>query len=351
MSNINNQKVAFITGITGQDGSYLAELLLNKDYIVHGLIRRSSSFNTSRIEHIFHNNNLKLHYGDVTDGTCLLMCLSNIKQMYPNMNRLEVYNLAAQSHVKISFEMPEYTANADAFGTLKLLEAIRSSKLEEITRFYQASTSELYGKVQETPQSETTPFYPRSPYGVAKLYAYWIVKNYREAYNMFACNGILFNHGGIRRGHNFVERKITLGLSKILSGESDRLVMGNLDSLRDIGSARDYVEGMWLMLQQDNSDDYVLATGKMYSIRELIEIAFKLKGIEIKWKGEGVDEIGYDIETGRELIFVDKKYFRPTEVDLLLGNPEKAKKILNWEAKTSIHELLREMVEYDCKLN
>lgn len=351
MSNNNIKKVAFITGITGQDGSYLAELLLNKHYVVHGLIRRSSSFNTSRIEHIFHDNNLKLHYGDVTDGTCLLMCLSNIKQMYPNMNRLEVYNLAAQSHVKISFEMPEYTANADAFGTLKLLEAIRSSKLEEITRFYQASTSELYGKVQETTQSETTPFYPRSPYGVAKLYAYWIVKNYREAYNMFACNGILFNHGGVRRGHNFVERKITLGLSKILNGESDRLVMGNLDSLRDIGSAKDYVEGMWLMLQQDKSDDYVLATGKMYSIRQLIEIAFGLKGIKINWKGEGVDEIGYNAETGRELIFVDKKYFRPTEVDLLLGNPEKARNVLNWEAKTSIHELLREMVECDCGKN
>lgn len=350
MSN-NIQKVAFITGITGQDGSYLAELLLDKDYIVHGLIRRSSSFNTSRIEHIFNDGNLKLHYGDVTDGTCLLMCLSNIKQLYPNMKRLEVYNLAAQSHVKISFEMPEYTANADAFGTLKLLEAIRSSKLEGITRFYQASTSELYGKVQETPQSETTPFYPRSPYGVAKLYAYWIVKNYREAYNMFACNGILFNHGGVRRGHNFVERKITLGLSKILKGESDRLVMGNLDSLRDIGSAKDYVEGMWRMLQQDFPDDYVLATGKMYSIRELIEIAFRLKGFEIKWRGEGVDEIGYDINTNRDLIFVDKKYFRPTEVDLLLGNPEKANRVLNWTAKTSINDLLKEMVEHDCGMD
>lgn len=345
---MENTRVAFITGITGQDGSYLAELLLNKNYIVHGLIRRSSSFNTSRIEHIFHNSNLKLHYGDVTDGTCLLMCLSNIKQLYPNMTRLEVYNLAAQSHVKISFEMPEYTANTDAFGTLKLLEAIRSNKLENITRFYQASTSELYGKVQETPQSETTPFYPRSPYGVAKLYAYWIVKNYREAYNMFACNGILFNHGGVRRGHNFVERKITLGLSKILNGETDSLVMGNLDSLRDIGNAKDYVEGMWLMLQQDTPDDYVLATGKMHSIRELIEIAFNMRGFEIKWKGEGAHEIGYDNNTGRELIFVDKKYFRSSEVDLLLGNPEKAKNKLNWSAKTSIYELLREMVEQDC---
>jgi len=345
----NTKKVAFITGITGQDGSYLAELLLDKGYIVHGLVRRSSSFNTTRIEHIFNDINLKLHYGDVTDGTCILMCLSNIKQLYPNMTRFEVYNLAAQSHVKISFEMPEYTANTDAFGTLKLLEAIRSSKLESITRFYQASTSELYGKVQETPQSETTPFYPRSPYGVAKLYAYWIVKNYREAYNMFACNGILFNHGGVRRGHNFVERKITLGLSKILRDETDRLTMGNLDSLRDVGNAKDYVEGMWLMLQQDVPDDYVLATGKMHTIRELIEIAFKIKGFDIKWKGEGVDEVGYDANTNRVLIFVDKRYFRPTEVDLLLGNPEKAKNVLGWTAKTSIHELLNEMVEYDCK--
>ena len=346
---MNTDKIAFITGITGQDGSYLAELLLDKNYIVHGLVRRSSTFNTSRIEHIFNNKNLKLHYGDITDGTCLFMCLSNIKHLYPDMIRLEVYNLAAQSHVKISFEMPEYTANTDAFGTLKLLEAIRSNKLENITRFYQASTSELYGKVQETPQTETTPFYPRSPYGVAKLYAYWIVKNYREAYNMFACNGILFNHGGVRRGHNFVERKITLGLSKILKGGSDRLVMGNLDSMRDIGNAKDYVEGMWLMLQQDTPDDYVLATGKMYSIRELIEIAFSIKGFDIKWRGEGVDEIGYDSNTNKELIFIDKKYFRPTEVDLLLGNPEKATKKLGWIAKTSMHELLREMVEYDCK--
>ena len=346
---LTSKKIAFITGITGQDGSYLAELLLEKGYIVHGLVRRSSTFNTSRIEHIFNHSNLKLHYGDVTDGTCLFMCLSNIKKLYPYMARLEIYNLAAQSHVKISFEMPEYTANADAFGTLKLLEAVRTNNLENITRFYQASTSELYGKVQETPQTETTPFYPRSPYGVAKLYAYWIVKNYREAYNMFACNGILFNHGGVRRGHNFVERKITLGLSKILKGETDRLVMGNLDSLRDIGSAMDYVEGMWRMLQRDKPDDYVLATGKMYSIRQLIEIAFGFKGFNIKWKGEGVDEIGYDMNTGKELIFIDKKYFRPTEVDLLLGNPEKAKKLLGWEAKTSIYELLKEMVDNDCK--
>lgn len=342
-------KVAFITGITGQDGSYLAEFLLNKGYMVHGLIRRSSSINTARIEHIFHNKNLILHYGDVTDGTCLFMCLSKIKSKYPNMTRLEIYNLAAQSHVKISFEMPEYTADTDAFGTLKLLEAIRSNKIDSITRFYQASTSELYGQVQEIPQSETTPFYPRSPYGVAKLYAYWIVKNYREAYNMYACNGILFNHGGIRRGHNFVERKITLGLNKILNGEESCLVMGNLDSMRDIGSAKDYVEGMWLMLQQETPDDYVLATGKTYSIRQLIEIAFSFKGFDIKWKGSGINEIGYDSKTNKELIIIDKKYFRPSEVDLLIGNPEKAKQILKWEPKTDIYQLLKEMVENDCK--
>jgi GDPmannose 4,6-dehydratase len=343
-----SDKIAFITGITGQDGSYLAEFLLDKGYIVHGLIRRSSSINTYRIEHIFNDQNLILHYGDVTDGTCMLMCLSNIKQKYPNMSRFEVYNLAAQSHVKISFEMPEYTADTDAFGTLKLLEAIRSNKLEKITRFYQASTSELYGKVQEIPQTETTPFYPRSPYGVAKLYAYWIVKNYREAYNIFACNGILFNHGGVRRGHNFVERKITIGLGKILRGEQEHLFMGNLDSIRDIGSAKDYVEGMWQMLQQNEPDDYILATGKAHTIRELIEIAFGMRGFDIKWRGHGVNEVGYDFNTGRDMIFIDKKYFRPSEVDLLIGNPEKAKNKLNWTPKTSIHQLLKEMVEQDC---
>ncbi len=341
-------KVAFITGITGQDGSYLAELLLEKDYKVHGLIRRASNINTHRIEHIFSNPNLKLHYGDLTDGASLYKILNKIKSLYPEMTRLEVYNLAAQSHVQVSFEMPEYTADTDGFGTLKLLEAILNNDLKDITRFYQASTSELYGKVQEVPQKETTPFYPRSPYGVAKLYAYWIVKNYREAYGLYACNGILFNHGGVRRGHNFVERKITLGLGKILRGETDKLVMGNLDSQRDIGNSKDYVEGMWMMLQQDIPDDFVLATGIMYTIKELIEIAFKLKGFEIGWKGEGVDEIGYDKNTGRELIFVDPKYFRPAEVDLLLGDPTKANTILGWKAKTSIEELLKEMVEQDC---
>ena len=342
-------KVAFITGITGQDGSYLTELLLEKGYKVHGLIRRSSSINTHRIDHIFSNNNLKLHYGDMTDGASLYKILNEINNLYPDMERLEVYNLAAQSHVKVSFEMPEYTADSDAFGTLKLLEAVMNNNLKDKTRFYQASTSELYGLVQEVPQSETTPFYPRSPYGVAKLYAYWIVKNYRESYDMFACNGILFNHEGCRRGHNFVTRKITLGLSKILKGENDKLVMGNLDSLRDWGSAKDYVEGMWLMLQQDKPDDFVLATGEMHSVKEFIEEAFKLKGFEIKWKGEGVKEIGYDEKTGKELIFIDPKYFRPAEVEQLLGNPTKAKTILGWTPKTTFKELVKEMTEYDCK--
>lgn len=342
-------KVAFLTGITGQDGSYLSELLLEKGYKVHGLIRRSSSINTQRIDHIFSNKDLKLHYGDMTDGASLYKILNDIKNLYLNMERLEVYNLAAQSHVKVSFEMPEYTADTDGFGTLKLLEAVMNNNLKDITRFYQASTSELYGLVQEVPQSETTPFYPRSPYGVAKMYAYWIVKNYRESYGMFACNGILFNHGGIRRGHNFIERKITLGLAKILKDEKEILTVGNLNSLRDLGNSKDYVEGMWLMLQQDKPDDFVLATGKMYSIRDMIEIAFSYKGFNIKWKGEGINEIGYDENTGKELIVVDKKYFRPAEVEQLLGNPAKAEKILGWKAKTSINELLKEMVDQDCK--
>ncbi len=340
-------KVAFITGITGQDGSYLAELLLEKGYMVHGLIRRASTINTQRIENIFNNKNLKLHYGDVTDGTCLFMILSFIKDKYPEMDRLEVYNLAAQSHVKVSFEMPEYTADVDAFGTLKLLEAIRSNNLQNVARFYQASTSELYGKVHEVPQSETTPFHPRSPYGVAKLYAYWIVKNYREAYDMFACNGILFNHEGPRRGHNFVTRKITIGLSKICKGEQDKLVMGNIDSLRDWGSAKDYVEGMWLILQADKPDDFVLATGEMHYVREFIELAFSIKGFDIKWKGIGVNEIGYDSKTGRELIFIDPKYFRPAEVEQLLGDSTKAQKVLGWKPKSTFQDLVKEMVEHD----
>ena len=342
-------KVAFITGITGQDGSYLAELLLEKEYKVHGLIRRASIINTNRIEHIFSNKNLILHYGDMTDGASLYKVLNDIKNLYPNMEKLEVYNLAAQSHVKISFEMPEYTADTDAFGTLKLLEAIINNNLKDVSRFYQASTSELYGLVQEVPQKETTPFHPRSPYGVAKLYAYWIVKNYRESYGIFACNGILFNHEGERRGHNFVTRKITIGLSKILKGETDKLVMGNLDSLRDWGNAKDYVEGMWRILQYDTPEDFVLATGEMHSIKEFIEEAFRLKGFEMKWKGENVEEIGYDEKTGRELIFVDPKYFRPAEVSQLLGDSTKAKNLLGWTPKTTFKELVREMVEYDCK--
>lgn len=342
-------KVGFITGITGQDGSYLTELLLEKGYIVHGLIRRSSNINTQRIEHIFSNPNLKLHYGDLTDGASLYKILNDIKNLYPEMSRLEIYNLAAQSHVKVSFEMPEYTADTDAFGTLKLLEAVMNNNLKDITRFYQASTSELYGLVQEVPQSETTPFYPRSPYGVAKLYGYWIVKNYRESYGLYACNGILFNHEGPRRGHNFVTRKITLGLGKIIRGETDRLVMGNIDSLRDWGYAKDYVEGMWMMLQQEKPDDFVLATGQMHTVKEFIEKAFELKGFDIDWKGEGVNEIGYDKKTGKELVFIDPKYFRPAEVDQLLGNPTKAKTLLGWEAKTTFEELVRIMVEQDCK--
>lgn len=341
-------KVGFITGITGQDGSYLAELLLEKGYKVHGLIRRSSNINTQRINHIFSNSNLKLHYGDLTDGASLYKILNDIKNLYPEMNRLEIYNLAAQSHVKVSFEMPEYTADTDAFGTLKLLEAVMNNNLKDITRFYQASTSELYGKVQEVPQSETTPFYPRSPYGVAKLYGFWIVKNYRESYGMYACNGILFNHESERRGHNFVTRKITLGLGKIVRGETVRLVMGNIDSLRDWGHAKDYVEGMWMMLQQETPDDFVLATGEMHTVKEFIEKAFKLKGFNIGWKGQGVDEIGYDIDSGRELIFIDPKYFRPAEVEQLLGNPSKANKVLGWKAKTTLDELVREMVDCDC---
>lgn len=340
--------VAFVTGITGQDGSYLAELLLSKGYVVHGLIRRSSSINTGRIEHIFSNKNLILHYGDLTDSTCLVSVLANIKIQYPEMTRLEIYNLAAQSHVKVSFEMPEYTADTDAFGTLKLLEAIRINHLETIARFYQASTSELYGLVQEIPQRETTPFYPRSPYGVAKLYGYWIVKNYRESYGMFACNGILFNHESERRGHNFVTRKVTIGLGKILRGETDRLTMGNIDSQRDWGHAQDYVEGMWRILQHDVPEDFVLSTGKMYSVRTFIEKAFALKGIQIAWKGEGVDEVGYDILSGREYIFIDAKYFRPAEVELLIGDSTKARLVLEWEPKIEFDELVNRMVTADC---
>ena len=340
--------VALVTGITGQDGSYLAELLLNKGYKVHVIIRRSSSINTGRIDHIFKHENLLLHYGDLTDSSCIQSILFSIKQSYNDLERLEIYNLAAQSHVKVSFELPEYTANVDAFGTLKMLEAIRSNELIEKTRFYQASTSELYGLVQEIPQNENTPFYPRSPYGVAKLYSYWIVKNYRESYRMFACNGILFNHESERRGHNFVTRKITQGLGKIIRGEEDRLVMGNIDAERDWGHAMDYVEGMWRILQNDVADDFVLATGEKHSVREFIEIAFSYKDIEISWKGSGVDEIGYDKKTGKEYIFIDPKYYRPAEVELLIGDATKARQQLEWTPSIDFTELVKRMVENDC---
>ena len=342
-------KIALITGITGQDGSYLAELLLEKDYDVWGIIRRSSSINTGRIDHLYHNKRLILKYGDLSDGPNLLRIMYEIKSTYPNIERLEVYNLGAMSHVKVSFEMPEYSGNVDGLGVLRLLEAIRSSGLMEKCRFYQASTSELYGLVQEVPQRETTPFYPRSPYGVAKLYGYWITKNYREAYNMFACNGILFNHESPRRGPTFVTRKITRGLNMILKGERDKLVMGNIDAKRDWGHAKDYVEGMWRILQADKPDDFVLSTNEFHSVREFIEMSFAMKGFNIKWKGEGLDEIGYDEKTGRELIFISERYFRPTEVEELLGDSTKVRTMLGWKPQYSFKDLVREMVLEDCK--
>ena len=342
-------KIGLITGITGQDGSYLAELLLEKNYKVWGIIRRASDINTHRIEHLYKNEDLILRYGDMTDAANLLMILSEIKNTYTSMERLEIYNLAAMSHVKVSFEMPIYTGQADGIGVLNMLEAIRSNGLIEKTRFYQASTSELYGKVQEVPQTETTPFYPRSPYGVAKLYGFWITKNYRESYNMFACNGILFNHESPRRGPTFVTRKITRGLNMILTGERDKLVMGNINSKRDWGHAKDYCEGMWLMLQNDKPDDYVLSTNEFHSVREFIEKAFCLKGFNIKWKGEGLNEIGYDEKTGKELIFISERYFRPAEVEELLGDSTKARSILGWKNKYSFDQLVKEMVEQDCK--
>ena len=345
-------KIALITGITGQDGSYLADLLLEKNYIVWGIIRRASSFNTKRIDHLRFNkeiaNKFILKYGDMTDSSCLLNILFQIKQQYSDLERLEIYNLAAQSHVKVSFEMPDYTAQTDGLGTLRLLEAIRSSGYMDKIRFYQASTSEMFGKVQQVPQTELTPFYPRSPYGAAKLYAHWITKNYRESYDMFACSGILFNHESPRRAENFVTRKITISLGKIINGEIDKLVLGNLDAKRDWGHAKDYVYGMYLMLQQDKPDDFVLATNKMYSVRQFVEKAFGLKGFQIKWKGEGLDEIGYDSITGRELIFVSEKYYRPAEVDELLGDATKAKTILGWQPNIELDELVKEMVSNDC---
>jgi GDPmannose 4,6-dehydratase len=339
--------VAFITGIAGQDGSYLAEFLLEKNYNVWGMIRRSSSINTQRIDHIF--DKLILRYGDLTDSSNLINILTEIKKTYSDIKRLEVYNLAAMSHVKISFELPEYTCDVDALGTLRLLEAVRLCGIPlDIIRFYQASTSELYGKVVEVPQNENTPFYPRSPYGVAKLYGYWITKNYREAYNMHACSGILFNHESPRRGHNFVTRKITMALGNIIKGKQNKLILGNLNSLRDWGHAKDYVKGMWLILQQDSPEDYVLATNTYHTVREFVEKAFALKGFHIGWKGEGLHEIGYDKTTGKELIFISEKYFRPTEVDELLGDSTKAYKQMGWKPEISFDELVEDMVNHDC---
>jgi len=342
-------KVALITGITGQDGSYLTELLIEKQYDVWGIIRRSSLINTTRIDHLF--DKLNLRYGDLADGINVMNILTEIKNHYhENLQVLEVYNLAAMSHVKVSFEMPEYTGNVDGLGTLRLLEAIRNCGIpNEKVRFYQASTSELYGKVVEVPQSETTPFYPRSPYGVAKLYGYWITKNYRESYGMYACSGILFNHESPRRGHNFVTRKITIALGNIINGKQDKLVLGNIDSLRDWGHAKDYVYGMWLILQNATPDDFVLSTNEYHSVREFVEKTFALKGFNIKWKGEGVNEIGYDENTGRELIFISEKYFRPAEVDELLGDSTKARNELGWTLNYTFDDLVKEMVDYDCE--
>jgi GDPmannose 4,6-dehydratase len=342
------RKVALITGITGQDGAYLADLLLAKGYLVHGLKRRSSSFNSARIDHIYQDphvpdHNFSLHYGDMTDSTNLIRI---VQATQPD----EIYNLAAQSHVQVSFETPEYTSNADGTGALRLLEAIRILGLTGKTRFYQASTSELYGKVQETPQKETTPFYPRSPYAAAKLYAYWITVNYREAYGMHASNGILFNHESPIRGETFVTRKITRAVAGIHLGTQDMLYIGNLDSMRDWGHARDYVEGMWRIVQCDAPDDYVLATGEMHSVREFIELAFSMTNVTIEWNGNGVDEIGVDAASGRTLIKIDPRYFRPTEVELLLGDPSKAKRVLGWSHTTTFRELVSDMVKSDLKV-
>lgn len=352
MSN-EKQNIALITGITGQDGSFLAEFLLEKGYEVHGIIRRSSSFNTGRIEHLYldewvrdmkQRRLINLHYGDMTDSSSLIRIIQEVQPT-------EIYNLAAQSHVKVSFDVPEYTAETDAIGTLRLLEAVRILKMEKRTRIYQASTSELYGKVQEIPQSETTPFYPRSPYGAAKLYAFWITKNYRESYGMYAVNGILFNHESERRGENFVTRKITLAAARIVNGLQDKLYLGNLNALRDWGYARDYVECMWLIMQQDEPDDYVIATGEYHSVREFTSLAFARAGIQLRWEGEGIDEKGIDIASGKILVEVDPRFFRPAEVEQLLGNPTKAKEKLGWNPrKTSFEELVNLMVDADMKL-
>src|SRR5450830_1704861 len=343
---INGKKVALITGVTGQDGSYLAEFLLEKGYIVHGIKRRASLFNTQRVDHIYQdphieNANFKLHYGDLTDTSNLIRI---VQETQPD----EIYNLGAQSHVAVSFESPEYTADVDAIGTLRLLEAIRILGLEKTTRFYQASTSELYGLVQEIPQKETTPFYPRSPYAVAKLYAYWITVNYREAYGMYACNGILFNHESPIRGETFVTRKITRALARIKLNLQDCLYLGNMDSLRDWGHAKDYVEMQWMMLQQEQPEDFVIATGVQYSVRDFVNTAANELGITITWQGQGVDETGTD-QNGNVIVKVDPRYFRPTEVETLLGDPTKAKQKLGWTPKTTFHELVAEMVREDLK--
>ena len=330
-------KVALITGITGQDGSYLAELLLSKGYEVHGIVRRSSLINTHRIDHIY--NRINLHYGDLTDSTNIVRVIQKVK---PD----EIYNLGAQSHVKVSFEMPEYTADVDAVGTLRILEAVRLLDMEEDVRIYQASTSEMFGLVQEVPQKETTPFYPRSPYGCAKVYGYWITKNYREAYNMYACTGILFNHESPRRGETFVTRKITQALSRISVGLQQHLYLGNLDAKRDWGHAKDFVRAMWLMLQQEKPEDYVIATGQQYSVREFVEKAAPYFGMKIEWMGEGEKEVGFDWNTKKPVIYVDPKYFRPTEVESLLGDSSKAKKELGWEPEISFDELIEDMCIY-----
>lgn len=346
------KKVALITGITGQDGSYLAEFLIEKGYDVHGIMRRSSSFNTGRIEHLYldewvrdmkKNRLVNLHWGDMTDSSSLVRIIQLVQ---PD----EIYNLAAQSHVKVSFDVPEFTADADAIGPLRLLEAVRILGLEKKTKIYQASTSELYGKVQEVPQKETTPFYPRSPYGVAKQYGFWITKNYRESYGMYAVNGILFNHESERRGETFVTRKITIAASRIAQGFQDRLYLGNLDARRDWGYAKDYVECMWLILQHPTPEDFVIATGEMHTVREFATLAFHHVGIELEWKGEGVDEKGFDKATGKVIVEVDPKYFRPCEVEQLLGDPTKAKTLLGWNpTKTPFEQLVRIMVEHDMK--
>jgi GDPmannose 4,6-dehydratase len=345
---LSSPKVALITGVTGQDGAYLSQLLLDKGYVVHGVKRRSSSFNTGRIEHIYQDPHeadprFVLHYGDMSDATNLIRI---VQETQPD----EIYNLAAQSHVQVSFETPEYTANVDGLGTLRLLEAIRILRLEQKCRFYQASTSELYGQAREVPQRETTPFYPRSPYGVAKLYAYWIVVNYREAYGLHASNGILFNHESPLRGETFVTRKITRAAAAIHLGVQDKLYLGNLDAQRDWGHARDYVRGMWLMLQQETADDYVLATGRATSVRQFAEWAFEAAGVTLEWTGCGADEKGHDASTGRVVIEVDPRYFRPTEADLLLGDPTKAYEKLGWTHETSVRALIAEMVREDLRL-